>query len=257
MKLLLVTAFILFSTSQIQASKRWGAKGHRTVGKIADTHLKKRTKRAINKLLNAKSLAYVSTYADEIKSDSIYDKYFFWHFANLNLAEDYRDSKKHPEGDIVMAIDHCVRAIKDVQSSDADKAFFLKFLVHLIGDLHQPMHAGLESDRGGNDFKVLWFGRETNMHRVWDTDMIENYGMSYSELATNADYLTKKELKQIQQGNVEDWFNETHELARKVYKTAQPNENLRYRYSYLHFNTARKQMQLAGIRLAKVLNDLF
>lgn len=256
-KITLVLVFLLLGSYNLQASKRWGATGHRTVGKIADSHLKSRTKRAIKKLLNYESLALVSTYADEIKSDSIYNKYFFWHFANLELDEDYASSKKHPQGDIVKAIDHCISVIKDARSSDSDKAFFLKMLVHFIGDLHQPMHAGLESDRGGNDFKIQWFGRDSNMHRVWDTEMIESYGMPYSELAANRDYLTKKAVKKLQEGTVIDWFDESHELARKVYKSAKPEENLRYRYSYDHFKTARRQMQVAGIRLAKVLNDLF
>ena len=79
----------------------------------------------------------------------------------------------------------------------------------------------------------------------------------YIELAENADVLSKAQVKAIQQGTVIDWVNETHELTKKVYASAERDENLRYRYSYLHFETVRSQLQISGIRLAKVLNDLF
>ena len=81
--------------------------------------------------------------------------------------------------------------------------------------------------------------------------------MSYNELAENADVLSKQQVKMIQEGSVIDWVNETHQLTKKVYASAKPDENLRYRYSYNHFKTVRSQLQIAGIRLAKVLNDLF
>jgi hypothetical protein len=87
--------------------------------------------------------------------------------------------------------------------------------------------------------------------------MIDDYGMSYSELSKNADHLTKDQIKELQKGTVIDWVNETHKLTRIVYASAQQGDNLRYEYSYKFLNVARKQMQIAGIRLAKVLNELF
>jgi len=79
------------------------------------------------------------------------------------------------------------------------------------------MHIGLQEDKGGNDFKVQWFYEDSNLHRVWDTDMIESFNMSYNELAENADVLTKKQVKAIQKGSLIDWVNETHQLTKKVY----------------------------------------
>jgi hypothetical protein len=87
--------------------------------------------------------------------------------------------------------------------------------------------------------------------------MIDDYGMSYIELAKNADYLTKAQIKELQKGSVIDWVNETHKLTREVYSSVKQDDNLRYEYSYKFLNVARKQMQIAGIRLAKTLNDLF
>lgn len=239
------------------ANTYWSSKGHRVVGKIADNYLSGKARREVRRLLNRKSLAFVSTYADEIKSDRRYNEFYTWHYINMPLESNYQDSKKNPKGDLVTGIAYCKTVIKDENASDDNKAFYLKLLIHLIGDLHQPMHIGLEEDKGGNDFKVQWFYKDTNLHRVWDKEMIEEYGMSYTELAENADVLNKKQVKAIQEGSIIDWVNETHELSKIAYKSAEPNENLRYRYSYTHFGTVRRQLQIAGIRLAKVLNDLF
>ena len=235
----------------------WGQTGHRVVGKIADDYLSGKAKREIKRLLNRKSLAFVSTFADEIKADKRYNEFYTWHYINMSLDENYEDSEKNPEGDLVSGINYCKKIISDDEASDDDKAFYLKLLIHLIGDLHQPMHIGLKEDRGGNDFKVQWHYEDSNLHRVWDSDMIEKFDMSYVELAENADVLSKAQVKAIQKGSVIDWVNETHELTRKIYDSAEPEENLRYRYSYHHFKTVRTQLQIAGIRLAKVLNELF
>ena len=175
----------------------------------------------------------------------------------MPMEADYDVSKQSPDGDLVSGIEFCKSVIKDKSTSDEDKAFYLKLLVHFIGDLHQPLHVALEEDKGANDFKVQWFYQDTNLHTVWDRKMIDDYGMSYSELAKNADYLTKDQIKDIQKGSVIDWVNETHQLTREVYASVKQGDNLRYEYSYKYLNVARKQIQKAGIRLAKTLNDLF
>ena len=260
MKTLSIYLIALLFTVTINAKTSndyWGPTGHRVVGKIADDYLCGKAKREVKKLLNRQSLAFVSTFADEIKSDKRYNEFYTWHYINMPFDENYETSKKNPKGDLVTGIEYCKSVIQDKNASDDDKAFYLKLLIHLVGDLHQPMHIGLEEDKGGNDFKVQWFYKDSNLHRVWDSEMIEEFDMSYNELAENADVLNKKQVQAIQEGSVIDWVNETHELSKAVYKSATPNENLKYRYSYDHFKTVRSQLQIAGIRLAKVLNDLF
>lgn len=252
----LVIAFLITTTSFKPASI-WGPTGHRTTGKIAEQHLKKRVKRKIEKLLDGESLAFVSTYADQIKSDKKYDKYKPWHYVNMPLDGNYETAKKNPKGDLVTGINKCIEILKGKNSSKADKQFFLKMLVHLIGDLHQPLHIGRAEDKGGNDIQVRWFYRGSNLHRVWDEDMIEEWKMSYDELAKNAKKLSKEQIKTIQKGSIVDWVNETHQLTKSVYKSAEMGEKLRYRYSYDHFPTVRKQLQKGGIRLAKILNDIY
>ena len=258
MKTKLLCVFIIFfiCSINVNSSLKWGKTGHRTVGEIAENYLKNSTKRKIKKLLNGHSLALTSTFADEIKSDKRYNEFYTWHYVNMPLESNYEDALKNPNGDLATGIAFCKKIIKDENSSDADKAFYLKMLIHFIGDLHQPMHVGLAEDKGGNDFKVQWFYKDTNLHKVWDSEMINSYNMTYSELAKNADVLTKKQVKEIQKGTVADWINDTHILTRKVYASVKEGDNLRYRYSYDNFETVRSQLQIAGIRLAKVLNDL-
>ncbi len=252
---LLIALFI--SSITFATTSVWGPTGHRATGKIAENHLTKRAKKKIDKILKGESLAFVSTYGDEIKSDRKFGKFYTWHYVNMPLDTRYEDSKKNPKGDLVSGINTCISILKDKNSSDEDKAFYLRMLVHLLGDLHQPMHIGRQEDKGGNTIQVQWFGKGTNLHRVWDVNMIEEWNMSYLELASNSEDLSKEQIKVLQQGTVIDWVHDTHKQSKIAYKSVKTGENLKYRYSYDHFGTVRKQLQKGGIRLAKLLNDIF
>ncbi len=256
-KLLLLIPFFFLGKSTSEETFFWGQNGHRATGKIAENHLKKSAKKKIDKLLNGQSLAFVSTYADEIKSDRAYSKYYSWHYINMDLHETYATTAKNPKGDLVTGINECIKILKDKNSTDEDKSFHLKMLVHFVGDLHQPLHIGQREDKGGNTVQVQWFGTGTNLHAVWDTKMIEEWNMSYLELADNAKYLSKKQIKAIEAGTLVDWVEEVHQITKEVYNSAKVGENLRYRYSYDHFGTVRDQLQKGGIRLAKILNEIF
>ena len=255
--LTLCAAFIIFNSSIVHATPRWGQTGHRVVGEIAEQYLTNKTKKKLAELLDHRSLAFSATFADEIKSDDRYDSLSTWHYVNMPFDMTYENSIKNPKGNLVTAIEFCKTIIQDKTSSKADKAFYLKFLIHLIGDLHQPMHIGLEEDRGGNNIKLEWFYKDTNLHSVWDSKMIDDYGMSYTELANNVDYLSKDDVKNMQKGTIVDWVNETQQLTKKVYASVNQGDNLRNEYSYLYFDTVRAQLQKGGVRLAEVLNDLF
>jgi hypothetical protein len=256
-KLFLLLPFFLFSKTHSEDAFFWGQNGHRATGKIAEQYVTKRAKRKIDKILKGQSLAFVSTFADEIKSDRKYREFSPWHYVNMKLDETYDTAEKNPKGDLVTAISKCVTILKDKNSSEADQEFYLKMLIHFVGDLHQPMHVGTKEDKGGNDFQVQWFGDGTNLHAVWDTKMIESWNMSYLELADNANILSKKQVESIEKGTVLDWVDEIHEITKEVYSSAKKGENLRYRYSYVNFGIVREQLQRGGIRLAKILNEIY
>ena len=256
-KLLLLIPFLFFMKSSSDEAFFWGKNGHRATGKIAEKHLTRKAKRSIDKILKGQSLAFVATYADEIKSDKKYNKYYSWHYINMDLDQTYEEAEKNPKGDLVTGINTCIEILNDKNSSDDEKNFHLKMLVHFMGDLHQPMHIGRKEDKGGNSIQVEWFGKGSNLHRVWDTNMIDDWEMSYIELADNADDLSKIQIETIEKGTLIDWVNEVHVVTNEVYNSVEKGENLRYKYSYNHFGTVRTQLQKGGIRLAKVLNDIF
>jgi hypothetical protein len=252
--ILLVTLCVQFAFCN---EDDWSKTGHRTTGEVAQRHLTKKAKKAIAEILNGQSLPLVSTYGDDIKADKSYNKFSAWHYVNFPTDKKYTDVAPSKDGDIVMGIEKCIAVVKDENSSKEDRVFYLKFLVHLVGDLHQPMHVGREEDKGGNDIQVQWFGRGTNLHRLWDSNMIDDYGMSYTELADNLPELDKNEIKEIQKGNVYNWVEESQDLANELYGSVEIGEKLGYEYGYKYWSLVETQLQKGGLRLAKVLNDIF
>ncbi len=240
---------------QVQAVD-WGQTGHRTTGAIAQKYLSNKARKAIDNLLDGESLAFVSTYADEIKSDNAYRSYGPWHYVNVPFDKTY-DTHPHSEkGDVIQGIDTCIVVLKSKTASKQEKAFHLRLLVHLVGDLHQPMHTGISEDKGGNDFQVRWYNDGTNLHSVWDTRMIESYGMSYTELASNMPQITKKQRKKIGSGTHRDWMEDSRNVVKQIYATTEKGDKLGYRYMYDNFSTVRSQLQKGGIRLAALLNEV-
>ncbi|MGJ8737838.1 S1/P1 nuclease [Zobellia laminariae] len=253
----IVFFLFLITTLSNANDEEWSKTGHRTVGEVAQHHLSKKTKKALKKLLDGESLAYVSTFADDIKADRAYKEFSAWHYVNIPTGKDYADIEHNKQGDLIVGINKCIEIIKDENSKKEDKVFYLKMLVHLIGDLHQPMHVGRYEDKGGNDIQLQWFNEGTNLHRLWDSNMINSYGMSYTELASSLPQLSKEQVQFIQQGNIYDWVEESQEIADKLYDSVEAGEKLYYRYSYDWWGTVENQLQKGGLRLAKVLNELF
>jgi len=236
----------------------WSKTGHRVTGHIAEKHLTRKAKKAIEDLLDGHSLAFASTFADEIKADRSFSKFSAWHYVNYPMDARYEDSEKSNYGDVVMGIETCKRIVMDPNSSRDDKIFHLKLLIHLIGDLHQPMHAGRGDDRGGNDIQLQWFNEGTNLHRLWDSNLINSYGMTYYELGDELEEsVDRKEKIALQAGNLYDWVHESHQIAAEVYDSVKVGEKLRFQYAYKYNDLLFKQLQKGGFRLAKVLNEVF
>ncbi|WP_291869627.1 S1/P1 nuclease [Maribacter sp.] len=235
----------------------WSKTGHRVIGDVAQEHLSRKAKREINKLLDGQSLASISNFGDEIKADKRYKEFSAWHYVNFPTDKKYTDVKPSKYGDIIIGIEKCITIVKDVKKTKEDRAFYLKLLVHLVGDLHQPMHVGRLEDKGGNDFQVQWFNKGTNLHRVWDSHLIEDNGLSYTELSQSLPKLNKEERKNIQKGTIYDWVEESQDIANEIYSSVKVGDKLWYGYSYKWWGTVENQLQVGGLRLAKVLNDMF
>src|SRR5690606_35912821 len=137
------------------------------------------------------------------------------------------------------------------------KQEMIYYLIHMIGDAHQPLHVGRPGDLGGNKVKVEWFGQPTNIHAEWDGNLVDFEKYSSTAYAEGLDVLTKKEKKSDQQGELKHWLFDSHILANEIYADAASREDLRYEYHYKYKKMVEDQMMKAGLRLAKVLNVIY
>lgn len=253
-KLLSLFLIVLFYAHS-NAVFAWGKTAHRVVGEVATQYLTPQVLKSVNELLDNQSLAFISTYPDELKSDSHFDEYKIWHYVNIPLDKEYEDITPDSRGNIVQAIEKCIKILGDKGKTKEERVFHLKFLVHLIGDLHQPLHTGRVEDYGGHKITVYWFDKETNLHTLWDSDMIDYYQMSYMELARNLPTISDARIQEIQHSSVLDWTRESHQAARKIYESVESDAKLGYEYHYSHFDFVRMQLLKAGLRLAHILNS--
>lgn len=202
-------------------------------------------------------MAEASTFADEIKSDNAYRRFSPWHYVNLPPDKKYDEVEASRQGDIVQGIEHCISVLRDRRASRADQAFYLRLLIHFIGDLHQPLHVGRLEDKGGNDLQVRWFDQGSNLHRVWDSNLIDSYGMSYKELSDNLPEWPKWRVRRAQQGSLLSWVGESQDLVNRVYASTERGEKLSHAYRYEWWNSLEEQLLVAGLRLAAVLNSIY
>lgn len=235
----------------------WGKTGHRLVAKLAQQYLTTKAQKEIDILLDGASLVSISTYGDEIKSNPKYKALRPWHYINLSLDESYANAKKNPKGDVVMAIKKCIAKVKDQNEPKNERAFYLKLLVHFIGDLHQPMHVGRKEDRGGNSIRLQWFGKTSNLHRLWDSHLIESHGMNATQLLGDLEELSPKLIKEIQNQSLKQWVNESQALAKIIYENTPSNSKLGEEYQSRYLPLLKIQLQRGGLRLAAQLNEIF
>lgn len=242
---------LIFTTSAFG----WARIGHMTVGRIAENHISAETKKKIAEILGTDTLAQVSNWADEIKSDSKWKYTAGWHYANMEEGQDYKAAIKNSHGDLLRAVSLSLRVLKDPKAVPAQKQWAIKWLIHLMGDLHQPMHMGYASDKGGNEFKVSWFNRPANLHEVWDDQIIELQKLSFSEYAAFIDHADKKILSDMMKGDLLSWAMEDKIFLKKAYDFPK-GPYAPFAYSYTHLSEVNSQLLKGGVRLAGLLNEV-
>jgi len=235
----------------------WGKIGHRTVGEIAQRQLTLTTEQRVNEILDGQTLAVASTWADEMRSNPDFDKFSTWHYVNLPIDKNYEEVE-HTQENVVKMINTAIPILQSPSASKEMKAFWLKYLVHMVGDLHQPLHTGRFEDYGGSKIKVNFKGRkgadnETNLHVLWDTDMIDDYKMSYTEYADKL--IIQFRDTSVEQGNSLEWSKESHSYVPKIYET-EAGSNLSYDYVYDNLPIVDERLYKAGIRLGNLLNEI-
>lgn len=235
----------------------WGQIGHRTIGLIAEWHLTKQAYKKISKILGPASLAMSSTWMDEIRSDSTYDYTYTWHWVTIPTGQQYDKTLQEASGDAYAALQKIIGSLKSDTLSPSEEQEYLKMLVHLVGDLHQPLHVGTGDDRGGNDVEVQWMGEDTNLHSVWDSQMINSKQLSYTELAQHLNRrVTPAMTKAWQRATPAQWLDESIAIRPMVYNIPE-NQALSYEYLYVNYPIVEQQLLKAGIRLAGILNEIY
>ena len=249
----------LLATGVASPAFGWGQTGHRVTGAIAQQYLSPLSQAAMMELLPNSSLAQASTHADEMRSDpsEFWQKTAGpWHYVSVPKGKTYVEVGAPDEGDAVTALEQFTNTLKDPSATTDEKRLALQFIVHIIGDLHQPLHAGNGTDRGGNDVKVRFFWQDSNLHRVWDSQMLEQRGLSYTEwTAQLTRSITPQDIRNWASTDVLEWIKESTEIRDTIYPDNA--NNMSYDYLYNNLPTAQKRIQMAGIRIAMYLNKVF
>ncbi len=249
-----IIVYLLFCLISINGFS-WGPTGHRVTGLIAEHYLNAKAKRKIKQLLGQESLALVSTWMDEIRSDSTRMDMADWHYVTIETGMTYDQTKKNPKGDAIMTLERIIAELKSHKLTPQQELEDLKILVHLVEDIHQPLHVGCCDDQGGNKAKVKWFRNESNLHRVWDSDMIDDSKFSYTELVEALGEPDKSTVTAWQKNSVRDWVDESMGYRKQVYNIG--DGNLGYKYNYKNYPIVKLRLVQAGVRLAGILNQIY
>jgi hypothetical protein len=238
----------------------WGAEGHEIIAAIALRELTPTARARAASLLGGDTmLIHDANWADEIREQR--PETGRWHYVDIPLGAPGYDPSRDCRGNdcVVAQIENDRRVLGDARASRQMRAEALRFLVHFVGDIHQPLHAVDNDDKGGNAVRVYMPGDRTNLHRVWDAEVVQALGYDGDALAGGIDHaITPVQRKSWQAGTPSDWANESYRIARdEIYPVARGRRTMRLPASYPRAESAvvRRQLARAGVRLAWILNN--
>ncbi|WP_316822091.1 S1/P1 nuclease [Pedobacter gandavensis] len=239
----------------------WGMLGHRIVGQVAESHLTKKAMKGVRSVLGTESLAMASNWGDFIKSDTAYNYLYNWHFVNLPAGLDkagvfnFLDSDH--EANVYNKTLEMAAILKNPASTPDQKVLAMRMLVHMVGDLNQPMHTARKEDLGGNKVYLTWFGEKSNLHKVWDEALIGYQQLSYTEYADAINHPTKDQLTTWKSNSLKDFVYGSYEACNRIYAETKPESKLSYKYNYDFAGLLDIQLLKGGICLANILNDIY
>ncbi|GAB2474398.1 S1/P1 nuclease [Algoriphagus taiwanensis] len=249
----ILTMVMVLTVSQAFA---WGQLGHYLIGLMAEKQMKKSTLKKVEKVLYPMSLGRSGTWMDEIRSDRSYDYATTWHYLTSKNGE-YDPEIQEKGGDAFEAIQRLKEELKKGGLDPKTETEKLKMLIHMVEDIHQPLHVGTGEDRGGNDVKIEFFGQPTNLHSLWDSGMIDRQGMSYSEIGEELYRRLTPEMKaKYRSASMEDWLKEAVSFRPMVYNLPE-NKRISYQYMYENYSIAEERLIAASVRLAQILEEIY
>lgn len=254
----LMLAGLLLAGGSTQPVYAWGKNGHRIVAEIADDNLSGEARARIEQILGRELLEDAANWPDEMRSSP--DDYWQheagpYHYVTVPMGSTYSDTVPPTEGDALTALAGFRATLRDPSAPLEDRRHALRFALHIIGDLHQPLHAGNGTDRGGNAVSVEFMGRTINLHSVWDTHMIEYQELSYTEYADFLGrYLDPDHVIAWWKTDPLVWVGESTELRDRIY----PSEpEIGYDYIFAHQDDLNRRLAMGGVRAAAWLNEVF
>ena len=228
-RLILTSLCLLFA----RGAFAWGQKGHDVTAYIAECRLTPEAAEKVRKALDGYSPVYIANWLDFASYWPEYAYSKTWHYLNIDEGETLESMSRNPGGDVLTAVTRLTEKLKSGRLTPEEETLSLKMLIHLVGDMHCPMHLGRLSDLGGNKRPVRFFGRDTNLHSVWDTNIPEAvHKWSYSEWQQQIDRLTDEEAAQIAAGEPADWVKETHEICKEIYGFTPEGTDISYDYLF-------------------------
>ncbi|MGH7583951.1 MAG: S1/P1 nuclease [Gemmatimonadales bacterium] len=238
------------------AAALWGPVGHRVIAQVALDRLPAAVADETRRLLDGQNITDIASWADDIRREQ--PATAPWHYVDIEIIDSsYVPSRDCKEGAcVVAALDREIAILGDHGRSDSDRAVALKWVVHLVGDIHQPLHAGERGDRGGNDVHVTFDGRHTNLHALWDSGLITSYRMSDAEMVgrIEAAIAHRKDITALSGGTPAQWAMESHDIARDfVYARLPASLEIDRSYADAARPVIMDQLLKAGVRLAAVL----
>lgn len=244
----------------------WGARGHRIATRIAQARLTPAAAAAVRELLNkGDTLVDIANWADHEGHDVVPGS-ASWHYVNVPIREHRFSSRFCARGGCVVSKIHQYRkTLADHRAPRRDRQLALLFLVHLIEDVHQPLHVGDNDDRGGNLTQLQYLQQGTNLHRLWDSGMIDHASVSDRVWVERiSPELTDKNIEAWSKGTVEDWATESLVAAQQAYRypkgSPEPmpsGTTIGKDYEELAIPVIRERLAQAGVRLANELNAIF
>jgi nuclease S1 len=240
----------------------WGRLGHRVASRIAEDRLTPAALKAVHELLGAGvRLEDVSTWADEQRDVTETGS---WHNVYIPISKQQYDPQYCPPGGCVVSkIRDFKRVLQDRKAGKAEKQQALKFLIHFIEDLHQPLHVGDAGNKGGALLQVKFYGVGSNLHLVWDSQIIEHYSSDERVWLWELTGLAHpKAAAEWSKGTPEDWAAESLQIAKTAYclpgaKTVmRSGARIGDDYLRMAIPIIQKQLAKAGVRAAWILNEI-
>jgi hypothetical protein len=239
----------------------WGLLGHRIVGQIAESYLTNHARKEIAKILGTESIAMASNWPDFIKSDPAYNYLSSWHYVDFDAKQSFEQVSAYLEKDTAVdaytKINFLVKELKNNDLAADKKLMYLRLLIHIVGDIHQPLHTGHHDDQGGNKIKVTWFNAPYNLHQVWDQQLIGFQQLSYTEYAAAINHTTKAQVKEWQSQSLIQWIFSSYTVAEKIYSDVKPDDKLDYLYNFKYLDVVNQQLLQGGVHLAGLLNEIY